>query len=212
MNIALFGATGMIGQRVLTEALQRNHHVTVIVRDPDRFTIAHQNLQVVPGDAADPDSVAKAVAGNDVVISALGPSPKDDPGSMVQLTRSLIDGVRRAGVKRLIAVGGAGTLEVAPGVQLMNTPEFPVNWKDIALAHRDALEVYKTVDDLDWTNVSPAAFIAPGQRTGSYRTGIDQLIKDDKGESRISAEDFAIALLEEVEHPRFPRQRFSVAY
>lgn len=212
MNIALFGATGMVGQRLLTEALQRDHHVTVIVRDPARFTIAHQNLKVVPGDASDPDSVAKAVAGNDVVISALGPSPKDAPGSLVQLTRSLIDGVRRAGVKRLIAVGGAGTLEVAPGVQLMNTPEFPVNWKDIALAHRDALEVYKTVENLNWTNVSPAAFIAPGQRTGSYRTGTDKLIKDDKGESHISAEDFAIALLDEVERPRFQRQRFCVAY
>ncbi|GCE21333.1 NAD(P)-dependent oxidoreductase [Dictyobacter kobayashii] len=212
MNIALFGATGMVGQRILAEALQRGHNVTVIVRDPARFTIAHQNLKVVPGDATDADSVAKTVAGTDVVVSALGPSPSGSPENLLKLTRSLIDGVDRSGVRRLIAVGGAGSLEVAPGLQLMDTPEFPAGWKEIAGAHRDALEIYKTANNLDWTNVSPAAFISPGQRTGSYRTGTDQLITDEKGESRISAEDFAIAILDEVENPRFKRQRFGVAY
>ncbi|HLZ57791.1 MAG TPA: NAD(P)H-binding protein, partial [Ktedonosporobacter sp.] len=110
-----------------------------------------------------------------------------------------------------IVVGGAGSLEVAPGLHLVDTPDFPAAWKPTALAHRDALEVYRKAN-LDWTYVSPAALIAPGERTGTYRTGTDKLLTDEKGESRISAEDYAIAILDEVEHPHFIRRRFTVAY
>jgi putative NADH-flavin reductase len=114
-------------------------------------------------------------------------------------------------VKRLVVVGGAGALELAPGVQLVDTPTFPAHWKGLALAHRDALPLYQN-SDLDWTYVSPSAIIEPGQRTGHYRIGTNQLLTDAKGNSHISAEDFSVALLDELEHPRFVRQRFTVGY
>ena len=112
---------------------------------------------------------------------------------------------------RLIVVGGAGSLEVSPGVQLLETPEFPSAWKGVALAHRDALDAYRK-SGLNWTYVSPAALIEPGRRTGQYRIGTDQLLKDEKGDSRISMEDYANAVVDEIEKPRFSRQRFTVAY
>jgi putative NADH-flavin reductase len=214
MKIALFGANGTIGQRILREALDRGHEVTAIVRDPSRFDQASEKLSAVAGDIADPLSIASAVKGHDVVISAVGPKlPHGDPQILVEAARSLLEGVERAGVKRLLVVGGAGSLEAAPGVQVVDTPDFPAAWKPVALAHRDALDVYRNAQtDLDWTYVSPAALIQPGERTGKYRIGGDQLLVDEKGESHISAEDYAVALLDEVENPRHIRLRITVAY
>lgn len=212
MKIALFGASGMVGQRVAREALKRGHHVTAIVRDATYLSISHPNLDVAIADASDPASVARIAVGHDIVISALGPSHSAPPSSFVDLTRALLEGIRRSGVRRLIAVGGAGSLEVRPGVILMDTPEFPADLKGIARAHNEALACYREVTDLDWTNISPAAVIEPGQRTGNYRTGTEQLVTDAQGESRISAEDFTIAILDEVENPHFIRQRFTVGY
>jgi uncharacterized protein len=210
MKIVLFAATGTIGQRILREALSRGHDVIAIVRDPSRLTVTAPNLTVRVGDIMDPDSVAKAVSGANGVVSAYGSGP-DKPAELLQATKSLIEGVKRAGVPRLISVGGAASLEVAPGVQLVDTPGFPAEWKDIAIAHRDALDLYRK-SDLNWTNVSPAGYIEPGERTSKYRTSTDQLIIGPDGQSRICAEDFAVALIDEVEHPRFPRQRFTAAY
>jgi putative NADH-flavin reductase len=163
------------------------------------------------GDALDPASVASVVKDSDAVISAIGPSRGVGPQVVVEAARSLIEGSSRAGVRRLVVVGGAGNLEVAPGVQLVDTPNFPGEWRPIALAHWDALAVYRTAD-LDWTYVSPPALIESGQRTGKYRTGPDRPLTDEKGESHISIEDYAVALLDEVEEPRFVRQRMTVAY
>ncbi len=211
MNIALFGASGVLGQRILQEALERGHEVTAIVRDPARLTVKHPHLHVIAGNILDPERVAAAVTGHDVVISAFGPGIEGPVQTLVDAAHSLIAGLHRAGVKRLLIVGGAGSLEVAPGVQIVDTPQFPAEWKPVALAHRDALQVYRGAD-LDWTYLSPAAWIAPGERTGHFRIGTNQLLTDERGESRISAEDFAMALLDEVEQPRFVRQRFTVAY
>lgn len=211
MKLALLGATGTIGQRILQEALTRGHQVTAIVRDPSRVAQQHDNLTVVTGDIFNADSVAQAVANHDVVISAFGPKHGEEE-QLVAATRSLLQGVKQAGVRRLLAVGGAGSLEVAPGLQVVDTPEFPEAWKGIALAHRDALEVLRQDGELEWTSFSPAAMIAPGERTGAYRTGTDQLVTNANGESAISAEDYAVALLDEVENPRFIRQRFTAAY
>jgi uncharacterized protein len=211
MKIALIGATGMIGKRILEEALARGHEVTAIVRDPSRTVDGSDKANAVVGNIFDVESIVHAIAGHDVVISAFGPK-RDEEETLVDATRSLISAVKRAGVPRLLAVGGAGSLEVAPGVQLVDTPEFPDFIKPIALAHRDALEIYRQETELNWTNVSPAALIEPGERTGTYRTGIDQLVVNEKGESRISAEDYAVAMLDEVENPRFSRMRFTVAY
>lgn len=216
MKLALFGAGGMVGSRIAKEALARGHQVTAIVRDPARFFLPaenpehHENLTVVQGDVLDPASVASAVAGHDAVISAVGPRA-GDPQMVVEAARSLVEGVARAGVRRLVAVGGAGSLEVAPGVQLVDAPDFPEEFRAVAIAHRDALEVYRTAD-LDWTSISPPVFIEPGERTGRYRVGGDQLLSDDKGQSRISAEDYAVALLDEVERAQFVRRRSTVAY
>jgi putative NADH-flavin reductase len=210
MKIALIGPTGMIGQRILQEALARNHEVRAIVRDPARISDDKPKLHVKTGDVLNPESVAPAVAGSDIVISAFGPGT-GDPNQLVAVAHSLVKALQRSRPTRLIVVGGAGSLEVAPGLQLVDTPDFPPAWKPVALAHRDALNVYRAAD-LDWTYVSPSALIQPGERMGRYRTGIEQLLIDEKGESRISAEDFAVAILDEVEHPRFVRKRFTVGY
>lgn len=215
MKIALFGAGGTIGQRIAHEALDRGHEVTAIVRDRAHFDRLDKRLKVVAGDVHDPASVARSVAGQDVVVSAIGPARDRDesPQVIVDAARSLIAGVSRAGVRRLIVVGGAGSLEVAPGVQLMDTPTFPAAWRPVAQAHRDALAVYRASDgSLDWTYLSPADIITPGERTGHYRTGADQLVTDEQGRSRISTEDYAVALVDEIEAPHFSRQRFTIAY
>jgi uncharacterized protein len=213
MRIALFGASGTIGRRIAQEALDRGHTVTAILRHPDGLDLRHEHLTAVAGDVTDPARVARAVAGHDVVVSAIAPSGDQQPQILVQAAHALIEGLPRAGVKRLVVVNGAGSLEVAPGMHLVDTPDFPAAWRPVSLAHRDTLEVYRAARaDLDWTVLSPAALIQPGERTGTYRTGTDQLLTDAAGQSRISAEDYAVALLDEVETPRFIRQRFTVAY
>lgn len=209
-QIAIFGSTGKIGKRILDEALSRGHHVTAIVRDATQHLDNRPNLEFKPGDVLKPESVAVATAGNDVVVSAYGPGA-GDPQQIVTAAQALLEGLATHQPMRLIVVGGAGSLEVAPGVQLVDTPDFPSAWKSAALAHREALDVYRK-SKLDWTYASPAHVIEPGKRTGKYRIGTDQLLKDEKGESRISMEDYAKAIVDEIEQPRFRQQRFTVAY
>jgi hypothetical protein len=209
-EIALFGSTGMIGQRILNEALTRGHKVTAIVRDASRAPLHAPNLSVKTGDVLKPESVALAARGNQVVVSAYGPG-NGDPQQLVTAAQSLLEGVGVIQPARLIVVGGAGSLEVAPGVQLVDTPDFPAAWKKAASAARDALAVFRTAP-FDWTYLSPAVFIQPGTRTGKYRVGKDQVVKDQNGESRISAEDYAVAIVDEIEKPQHLRERFTVAY
>jgi putative NADH-flavin reductase len=212
MKIAIFGATGMIGERIVNEALTRGHEVTAVVRDPARVKQHHQNLQVLTGNILDTASVASAVAGHDAVVSAYGPG-SGDPNQLIQAAHALIQGLQQAGVKRIAIVGGAGSLEVAPGVQLVDTAEFPQAWLGVALAHREVLNIFrKDGGRLDWTYISPAALIAPGERTGQFRIGGDTLLTDAAGQSRISAEDYAVAVLDELEKPAHIRQRITVAY
>jgi putative NADH-flavin reductase len=216
MRIALFGAGGTIGQRIAREALDRGHEVTAVVREPDRFQSPDPRLRVTRGDVLDAGSIAAAVRGHDAVISAVGPGHggSQSPAMLAQAARELLEGVRRAGVHRLLVVGGAGSLETAPGVQLLDSPSFPAAWKPLALAHRDALQVYRSsgATGVDWTYFSPADLIQPGPRTGRYRTGTDQLVVNTAGRSEISAEDFAVAVLDELEHPANLRRRMTVAY
>jgi putative NADH-flavin reductase len=209
MKVVLFGASGMIGSRVLGELVRRGHAVTAVVRHPEKIK-AEPGVNVVQGDITDPAAVASAAKGADAAISAYSPPPVD-PGLISEATRSLLAGLAEAGVRRLIAVGGAGSLEVAPGVQLVDTPSFPAAWKAIALAHRDVLPVLKNAD-LDWSYFSPAAMIEPGKRTGKFRLGGTRLVANDQGESKISAEDYAVALVDELENPRYVRQQFTAAY
>ncbi|MGH2409859.1 MAG: NAD(P)-dependent oxidoreductase, partial [Chloroflexota bacterium] len=160
MKIVLFGASGVLGRRIAREALDRGHDVTAVVRDPSRLTLENPRLTAAAGDVSDPAQVAKLVAGHDAVISAVGPGAGDDPAIVVDAARALIAGLPAGGVKRLIVVNGAGSLEVAPGLQLVDTPDFHDAWKAVALAHRDALALYRATD-LDWTAISPAAMIQP---------------------------------------------------
>jgi putative NADH-flavin reductase len=211
VKILLVGGSGTIGSRVLAEALKRGHAVTTVTRDPSKVA-ASPGVTAVKGDALDPTSLAEAAKGHDAVVSAFSPGG-DEPSRVVDAARAHIAALPKAGVKRVVVVGGAGSLEVAPGVQVVDTPQFPEAWKGIALAHRDALEVYrKEGGGLEWTYFSPPALIEPGERTGTFRTGTDQLLADDKGQSRISAEDYAIALVDELESPKHVRGRFTAAY
>jgi hypothetical protein len=210
MNVVLFGASGMIGSRVLAELLARGHKVTVVARDPAKVS-ATANVKVVKGDALDAESVASAVKGSDAVISSYGPGLKDQQKLMAESTQALIAGVKKAGVRRLLMVGGAGSLLVAPGVDLIDSGHLPEEYRAIAIAHRDALNILRE-SDLDWTSLSPAAFIQPGERTGKFRLGGDSLLADAQGNSKISAEDYATALVDELEQPKHIRQRFTVAY
>jgi uncharacterized protein len=212
-KIMLIGSSGMVGQRILHEALNRGHHVTALVRDTSGTGEHRAELDYHTGDIFRPETIATAAVGHDVVVSAYGPG-KDEPNLVVKAAHALIEALTRAEPIRLIAVSGAGSLEVKPGVQLVDSPDFPAEWKAIALAHREALDVYRKAGmaEFDRTAVCPAALIEPGTRTGKYRTGTDQLLVDDKGKSYISAEDFAVAVVDEIEKPRFQGQRFTVAY
>ncbi|HET7463409.1 MAG TPA: NAD(P)-dependent oxidoreductase [Longimicrobium sp.] len=214
MKIVVFGVTGNIGRRVAAEAIQRGHQVIGVVRDPAQSQPV-EGVSLVAGDATDAASVAQAVRGADAVISAVSPRP-GTTGSAPKLAdaaRGLISGLKEAGVKRLIVVGGAGSLEVAPGVALMDAPGFPEAYLGEAIEGRDSLNVYRSeAQGLDWTFVSPAAEIGPGERTGKYRTTIDQFLTDDRGHSRISFDDYAVALLDELENPQHVGRRFGVAY
>ncbi len=207
MKIAIIGATGFVGSGILSEALERGHDVTAIERNPGKLA-AHPRLTPVKGDATDPDELAALIAGHDLVISAFNPG-KDESGKG---TRSIIDAVKRSGVDRLLVVGGAGTLEVAPGQRLVDQPGFPAEWKDGALKTAAFLDQLRGEADIDWVFVSPAATIAPGERTATYRVGGDQLMAGEDGQSRISIEDYAVAMLDEAEKPQHSRTRFSVAY
>ncbi|MDR3097440.1 MAG: NAD(P)H-binding protein [Paraburkholderia sp.] len=210
LKIALFGATGMIGSRIAAEAARRGHWVSALARQPGRVA-AGPNVHAAQADLLDAANVAAAVRGQDVVASAYAP-PMSQLDDLLTASRALVEGTRAAGLARLVVVGGAGSLEVAPGVQLVDTEGFPDAYKPIALAHRVALDYYRTVTDLDWTFFAPAAMIAPGERTGTFRTGAGVLIADARGESRISAEDYAVAFVDELEQGRFIRQIATVAY
>jgi len=213
MKISLIGASGFVGSAILKEALDRGHEVTAIVRHPEKLQ-PHPKLHSQKGDVYNADEVARLVAGHGAVISAFNPgwTNPDIYKQQVRGTRAIIDGVKKAGVKRLLFVGGAGSLEVKPGVQSVDTPEFPKDWKQGSLATREALNLLRKEPSLDWSFLSPSADLSPGQRTGKFRLGKDQLLKDAKGESRISVEDYAMVMIDEVERPAHIRQRFTVGY
>lgn len=203
MHIALIGASGQVGTCLLAELLRRGHRVTGIARDISGLA-SRPGLVWEAGDATEPARLAPLLAGHDAVISATR-FQSSDP-------QALIAAVKQAGVPRLLMVGGAASLEVSPGLTLFDAPGFPEAHKAEAAAGRQALDVLRKEPALDWTFVSPSAAFAPGERTGSFRLGGDQLLSDANGKSWISMEDFAIALVNELETPRHARQRFTVGY
>jgi putative NADH-flavin reductase len=212
MKIALIGATGFIGNGLLEEALSRGHEVTALVSRPERLA-PQAGLSVVGTDVLDQQKLAAQLASHEAVISAFsGHAQQDVREYYGRGVDSIIGAVKQARVPRLLMVGGAGSLEVAPGVQAVDTPQFPEQWKGSALGARDTLHKLREEKELDWTMLSPAALSEPGQRTGKFRLGGDQLLSDAQGQSRISVQDYAVAMIDELEQPSHSRKRFSVAY
>ena len=217
MKIVLYGATGRAGSRILTELLGRGHQVLAVVRNPDTLA-PNDGLTVQQGDLSSVEAIAEAIGGAQAVISAYGPPP-DKTEQLLGVTKREIAAVQQVSQQasstehapRLIVVGGAGSLEVAPGVTLESAKDFPAAWKPIAQAHEKALELLRA-SSIDWTYLSPSAFFEPGPRTGKFRLGQDTLLTDANGKSWISMEDYAIALVDELEQPQHRRQRFTVGY
>ena len=202
MKIALIGASGNAGSRILDELVRRGHSVTAIVRNPEKIA---QNPKVAAraGDVFDQASLANLLKGHDAVISSVHFTASDP--------RKLIEAVRASGVNRYLVVGGAGSLEVAPGKTLIDTPEFPAIHKAEAAAGGVFLDLLRAEKEINWTFLSPSAMFVPGERTGKFRLGTDQLLSNESGSS-ISFEDYAIALADEVEKPAHSRRRFTVGY
>ncbi len=203
MKLAIIGITGRIGSRIAAEALSRGHAITGFVRDPGKADLP-ADIKLQAGDVNQPESLAAALAGHDAIVLAgrFTSYPVDQA----------LQAVRLSSVKRLFVVGGAGSLEVAPGLTVIETPDFPAAYKAEAGAGVVFLNALRQVQDLDWTFFSPAAEINPGVRTGQFRLGGDNLLVDAEGHSRISMEDYAVAALDELENPKNIRKRFTIAY
>lgn len=232
MKIALIGASGFVGKALTRELLDRHHEVTAIVRHPEALdswgvgsatgkeagaAMGGGLLHPVKGDVFQPDQIAALIKGHDVVISAYNPGWTNPAiyDEFIRGSQAIQEAVKKAGVKRFIVIGGAGSLEIAPGVQLVDTPEFPAEYKAGALGARDYLNILKKEQELDWTFVSPAIFMHPGTsgvRKGQYRTALDNPVFDEKGQSILSVEDLAMAIVDEVEKPKFLKKRFTAAY
>lgn len=202
MKVALIGASGQAGSRILRELASRGHETTAIARDPGRIE-AGKGVTAVRGDADDAEAMAAILRGHDTVVSSVHFSASDPD--------KLIAAVRDSGVRRYIVVGGAGSLEVAPGQRLIDAPGFPDAYRTEAAAGAAFLDRLRGIDDLDWTFFSPAAMFVPGERTGTFRLGRDTLIANEAGSS-ISFEDYAIALVDELERPQHIRARFTIGY
>lgn len=201
-RIALIGASGKVGSRILKELSDRGHTVTGIARNPDKIA-SLPHVTALKGDVLDKDGLAALLKGHDAVISAVYFKVSDPD--------LLISAVRASGVKRYLVVGGAGSLEVAPGQRLIDQPDFPEAYREEASRGAVFLDKLKAVNDLDWTFLSPSALFVPGERTGHFRIGKDTLLTHENGSS-ISFEDYAIALVDELETPAHIRQRFTVGY
>ncbi|OWA35231.1 3-beta hydroxysteroid dehydrogenase [Saccharibacillus sp. O16] len=210
MKIVILGAEGAIGRQLVKEALNRGCAVTVLLRDRSLLHEEHAALEVREGDLLAPGAIAEAARGCDAVLSAFGSEPGEGP-LLPEAARLIIEGTQAAGVSRLIVAGGSGTLLTAPGVRVMDAPDYPEELLPLAQAHAEAYEIF-AASDLEWTYASPAAWIEPGRRTGNFRIGMSLLVTDDEGHSRISVEDFAAAIIDELDDPNFIRTRFTIAY
>ena len=207
MKVVVYGATGNAGSRIVSELKSRGHSIIAIARDTSKVPAGIESRQ---DDLSNVDKIAEVIKGADAVVSAYAP-PQDDTDQLLGVTEREIAAVRKVGKTRLIVVGGAGSLEVAPGVSLLASGHLPEAWIPIATSHAKALKLLEA-SDIDWTYFSPAAFFEPGQRTGKFRLGGRNLVANDKGESRISLEDYAIALVDELEKPAHERAQFTIGY
>jgi|TARA_R110000796_G_scaffold2159_8_gene8675 putative NADH-flavin reductase len=212
MKLAVLGATGWIGGTIMQQAISRGHEVVAVVRDASKVTqdVAVRTLDLTTMTS---DAIASAFADVDVVIASIGGRAAQTHNVVAQTAKQLLQHLPKAGAPRLLWVGGAGSLEVAPGVTLVSTPEFPEDYKAEAIAQGEALAVFRDTDSaIEWTYVSPAAIIFPGESEGPYRLGGDSFFTDAQGQSRVSVADYAKAMLDEAENAKHVNQRISVAY
>ncbi|QNA83563.1 NAD(P)-dependent oxidoreductase [Sphingomonas sp. So64.6b] len=202
MKVAVLGASGRAGSEITKELAGRGHQVVAIARKPDAIVDA-PDVTAIAGDASNPAELAELIRGSDAVISALHFDVPPD---------TLLSALRQAGVGRLLITGGAASLEVAPGQRLIDSPDFPEEWKGAAMGGIAFLDDLRKETAIDWTFFSPAALIFEGPRLGQYRSGGDQLVTDDAGDSKISFADYAIAMVDELEQKNHSRARFTAAY
>ncbi|SHG56641.1 NAD(P)-dependent oxidoreductase [Massilia sp. CF038] len=212
MNIVLIGASGFIGTALRNEALARGHSVTALVTRPEKIA-AQANLTVVASDVMDVQKLSAQLHGFDAAIAAFsGHAQSEVLDYYLTGIGNIITAAKEARAPHLLVVGGAGSLEVAPGQLVIDTPDFPPQYKATAQGALQALEMLRRETALNWTMLSPSAVIAPGQRTGVFRTALDRLLTRDDGSSSISVEDYAVAMIDELEEPVHPRKRFTVGY
>lgn len=213
MKVVLIGATGFVGSALLTEALGRGHMVTAIARNPDKLPPRGQ-LTVRTGDVYDAASLVPSLMGHDALISAFNPGWTDPHlyDDQIKGTSSIIVALKKARIKRVLWVGGAGGLKTRDGARVVDNPDFPPAIRPGSLATINAFEQLKNETELDWSYLAPSASMKSGQRTGHFRLGGDQLLVDTDGQSHISVQDFAVAMIDELEHPAHIRRRFTVGY
>jgi uncharacterized protein len=213
MKVVLLGASGFVGSAILKEALDRGHQVTAVVRSQGHL-IPVQHLKVQITDVYDSLALAAVMVGHDALISAFNPGWKDPNlyADQVRGTTSILKAAKSAAIKRVLWVGGAGGLEVKPGVRVVDAPDFPAAIKPGSLATIEALDQLRREPELDWSYLSPSSNMKSGTRTGKFRLGDDQLLVDSSGHSNISVQDYAVAMINELEHPAHIRKRFTVGY
>ena len=214
-KIVLIGASGFIGSALLKEALERGHKVKAIVRNPDKITIKNPNLTIEKGDVSSSQLVSSLCKGADVIISAYNPGWQNPEiaSDTLRVYPAILDGVRRSGVKRLLVVGGAGSLFISPGTRLMDAGVMPDSYLPAVRALASIyLDILTAEREVDWVFFSPAGSITGGKRTGKFRLGKDEMIVDSEGKSTISVEDYAVAMLDEAENPAHHRERFTIGY
>ena len=214
-NVVLIGASGFVGTAILNELLNRGHKVTAIVRDPAKVTASNPNLKVIQADVTDTDVLIEASRGKDAVISAYNPGWKN-PNIYEETLKNyplIVDSVKKAGVERLLIVGGAGTLFYAPGKMVMDADDVPAKLlPGIKSLGEFYLNTLRKENDIDWIFLSPAANMTPGERTGKFRIGKDDLVVDVNGDSNISVEDYAVAMVDELEQKKYHKERFTIGY
>ena len=214
-NIVLIGASGFVGTAILNELLNRGHKVTAIVRDPAKVTASNPNLKVVQADVTDTDVLIEASKGKDAVISAYNPGWKN-PNIYEETLKNyplIVDSVKKAGVERLLIAGGAGTLFYAPGKMVMDADDIPGKLlPGIKSLGEFYLNTLRKENDIDWIFLSPAANMTPGERTGKFRIGKDDLVVGVNGDSNISVEDYAVAMVDELEQKHHHKERFTIGY
>jgi putative NADH-flavin reductase len=218
MKVALIGASGFVGSKILAEALHRGHEVTAIVRHPEKIQ-PDKNLNTKKADVLDVDELAKLLAGHDVIVSAFNPA-RGVAGAHVydlhvQGHKAILVAANKSGAKRFLGVGGAASLKTPEGIELIDSPQFPAAYEQFKPGIRGTRELYyllKQEPSLDWVFIAPSVVIAPGERTGKFRIGKDHVLYNDNGESKISLEDYAAALVDEMERPQHHRERITIGY